>query len=133
MAFETRWHNASKTIVYQSFTGICDAAAYLDAVDALADHINSQSHRVDVIVDVRHADPGGFGFLAVIRQASQRIPAGERMYVVVGANAVVRSIVDIGRFVVPVIRRSVRFVATIEEAEATIQSQRFTRTASASN
>lgn len=124
MVFETHWHNASKTIVYQSFTGLCDAAAYLNAVDTLAEHINSQSHRVDVIVDVRDADPSGFGFLAIIRQASQRIPTGERMYVVVGANAVVRSIVDISRFVVPPIRRSVRFVATIEEAEATIYHQR---------
>lgn len=123
MTSETRWHNSSKTIVYQAFTGMCDARAYLQAVDELAEHINSQSHRVDVIVDVRQADPSGFGFLTIIQQATQRIPAGERMYVVVGGNAIVRSIVNISRFVVPGIRQSVCFVASIEEAEATIHSQ----------
>lgn len=120
MPVRTSWHDERKTIINQVYEGRCVAADFHSSVDDVYRLVSSVTHTVDVIVDMTDAAFVGTSFLSVRGTSEAKVLHNQRMAILVGAPAFIRTLVSIGKKVAPKTTRNIHFVKTIAAAHELI-------------
>jgi len=123
MGINVAWANEEQTQVLQQFEGKVTADDYYNVVNMSANLLNSVTHAVDIIMDVRTAKTDMAGFLRVSSYSNKKVPGNQRLVIVVGANKFMQKMVDIASHIAPKAIENVHFVDTMDKAMTIIAEQ----------
>jgi hypothetical protein len=123
MPIDVEWDNAEKTIVRQTYGREVTYNDYYDGVKKRFELISSVEHPVDLIIDLRGANPNLKGLVSAGRYASRHVPPNQRFVLLVGANLFIRSLVNTFIKILPKVSDKIYFVATLEEARKFLQEK----------
>jgi len=124
MPIEVVWADQEKTIVQYTFTDKWTWAEFYPALQQALEMETSVTHRVDVIVDMRNSPIIPSNALSNIKIIANKQPPNLRLSVLVSANALVSTLLNLAGRLNQNIARDYRMVATMEEAHKRIQQDR---------
>jgi hypothetical protein len=124
MSVAVRWSNLEKTIVVYDIEGRWTWDEFYPAYNEAIAMELSVTHRVDVIVDLHHANLLPDNVLTHIKNISDKQPPNIGITVIVTKNRFVLTMYQIGTKFYGKIGHYFRVAATTDEAYAMIQSTR---------
>jgi hypothetical protein len=116
MAYRAFWDNDEKTILRQVFYDRATVTDYYQVNDECIAMMNEQPHTVDLILDVTDAKIDMTGFLAAIGSVEKKVPANQRLVVIVKANQFIQTMAKVASQFAKRATANVYFVDTLEEA-----------------
>jgi hypothetical protein len=116
MPVELMWDDEAHTILIQKYTGELIPEEFQKTVDQSRQMLLSVSHPVDLIIDAREVENKISTVMNSAKYADDNVPQNQRYLVVVGANLVIRSLVNAASKFAPKATKNIFFVNTVSEA-----------------
>lgn len=116
MPIELTWDDEAHTILIQKYIGELTPEEFHQTVDQSRQMLLSVAHPVDLIIDARAVVNKIATVMSSAKYADDNVPANQRYIMVVGANMVIRSIVNTAAKFAPRATHNIVFVTTVSEA-----------------
>lgn len=126
MHHEVFWYDDEKTIIYHRYTRGFTIVDFYRAAETSAQMLATVPHPVDIIIETQSL-PKMSGMFSAAQHVNRIVPPNQRLVVAVGANSVLRSMVEITRKIAPRATQNIHFVDTLEDALAYIEAYRSSR------
>jgi hypothetical protein len=126
MPVELMWDDEAHTILIQKYTGELIPEEFQKTVDQSRQMLLSVSHPVDLIIDAREVENKISTVMNSAKYADDNVPLNQRYLMVVGANLVIRSLVNTAAKFAPKATRNIFFVNTVSEARHKLMEYRET-------
>ncbi len=129
MSIIVKWLNSPRNILYQRFSGDWTIDEYYQALDVTFAHIGEVDHAVDVIINFS-GNTSSFSRLVSATTSTfkdvhnARVHPNQRMMVVVGGGAYMRTIIEMGERLAPDATRNLYCADSLDEAHVIIQQHR---------
>lgn len=124
MPYTIDWDDEEKTIAIQKYSGSLTLEEYYDAVKARIAFISSAAYPVDLIVDVTNANTSVRGLISASRYANKHVPQNQRFVIIVGANYLIKMIVNTISKIAPQKTKDTHLVDTLDQAYERLAEQR---------
>jgi len=117
------WDNEEKTILLTVYEGNMVLEEYYRVTDETFDELSKLSHTVHTIMLRQNVRSVPATMSKVLQYANKKTPPNLGMNVIVGANAMTKMIVRIGKVVAPKLTKEVHFAESLEEARQIIKDK----------
>lgn len=124
MPYEILWEDEARSIIRHRYIGAVDVSEYYEVIRINVERLAEVDHPVDVIVDVREMQTDLKGFLTAVRYADRKVPANQRLLIVVGANSFAKVMGNIAQKIAPKAAGNVYFVDDLKQALQRIREYR---------
>ncbi len=118
-----RWDNPEKTTVYEAFEGRWDVKDVHQAMDDFNRLMEPNMLPVDIIVDLTQSQSNPTNLALAAGRADQVLKGRINQLVVIGANYYLQTISTVLTRMIPAMRGTAKFAATMEEARDLLKAQ----------
>jgi len=117
------WDNEEKTILLTIYEGNMVLEEYYRVTDETFEALSKVSHPVHTIMLRQNVHSVPATMSKVLQYANKKTPDNLGINVIVGANAMTKMIVRIGKVVAPKLAKEVYFADSLEDARKIIQDK----------
>lgn len=124
MPIVLNWEDDARTILRHTYRGKWTVAEFYEAVDGSRSLLLDVAHPVDLIIDMREGPNPPKGITPAYQYADRKVPANQRLIVMVNPSEYMRRFNRIVEGVAPRASKDRHVVETVEDAHNLIQELR---------
>ena len=116
MGITPLWDNDEHTIIRVVFEGRWTSDDFYAAFEPMVNMVEREAHPVVIILDYRESRNPPKDFLLFEGHAPENAPSNQALLIVLGANALIQSLFNLLRRIIPRVAPDFIMVGTLEEA-----------------
>jgi hypothetical protein len=120
------WDNPEHTIIRVTYLQGWTPEDFVRLLNQIYQMIDSASHEVDLIHEVRHSRRPPARLLSLARHVKEKRHPRQGLHIVVGATLFIRALTEVTSRIIPE-AKNVLFVSSLEEARSLITEKRQSR------